>query len=37
MEKFEKKEVHPLEKYIGRLAYSFGEKLEVVGVQERCR
>ena len=31
MEKFEKKEVHPLKKYVGWLAYSFGEKLEVVG------
>ena len=31
MKKFEKREVHPLEKYIGRLAYSYGEKLEVVG------
>ena len=31
MEKFEKREVHPLKKYVGRLAYFFGEKLEVVG------
>lgn len=28
---FEKREAHPLEKYIGRLAYFCGEKLEVVG------
>lgn len=27
----EKKKAHPLEKYIGRLAYFCGEKLEVVG------
>ena len=31
MEKFKKREAHPAEKYIGRLAYFFGEKLEVVG------
>lgn len=28
---FKKREAHPLEKYIGRLAYFRGEKLEVVG------
>lgn len=28
---FKKREAHPLEKYIGRLAYFCGEKLEVVG------
>lgn len=28
---FEKREAHPLEKYIGRLAYFRGEKLKVVG------
>lgn len=26
-----RREAHPMEKYIGRLAYFFGEKLEVVG------
>lgn len=31
MEKYEKREDHPLEKYIGRLAKCCGEKLEVVG------
>lgn len=31
MEKFEKGEAHPMEKYIGRLANCRGEKLEVVG------
>lgn len=31
MEKFEKKEVHPMEKYIGRLANFYGKELEVVG------
>lgn len=32
MEKFEKKrEAHPMEKYIGRLANLYGKKLEVVG------
>lgn len=32
MEKFEKREAHPMEKYIGRLARcSRGEVLEVVG------
>lgn len=28
---FEKKEAHPLEKYIGRLANCYGEKMKVVG------
>lgn len=28
---FNQKEVHPLEKYIGRLANCYGEKMEVVG------
>ena len=28
---FKQREVHPLEKYIGRLANCFGEKMEVVG------
>lgn len=27
----EKREAHPMEKYLGRLAYFRGEKLEVVG------
>ena len=31
MEKFEKREAHPMEKYIGRLANYGGEQLEVVG------
>lgn len=31
MEKYEKREAHPLEKYIGRLANCYGEKMEVVG------
>ena len=31
MEKFEKREAHPMEKYIGRLANFYGKKLEVVG------
>lgn len=31
MEKFEKREAHPMEKYIGRLVNFYGEKLEVVG------
>ena len=31
MEKFEKREAHPMAKYIGRLANFYGEKLEVVG------
>lgn len=28
---FKRREPHPLEKYIGRLANCFGEKMEVVG------
>ena len=28
---FKKKEAHPMEKYIGRLANFYGEELEVVG------
>ena len=31
MEKYEKREVHPMEKYIGRLVSFSGEKVEVVG------
>lgn len=31
MEKFEKREAHPMEKYIGRLVNFYGTKLEVVG------
>lgn len=31
MEKSEKREAHPLEKYIGRLVNYYGEKMEVVG------
>ena len=31
MEKYEKREAHPMEKYIGRLVNYYGEKLEVVG------
>ena len=31
MEKFEKREAHPAEKYIGRLVNFYGKKLEVVG------
>lgn len=31
MEKFEKREAHPLEKYVGRLVSFSGEKVEVVG------
>lgn len=31
---FEKREVHPLEKYIGRLAYFCGGKSEVVGYRD---
>lgn len=31
MEKFEKREVHPLEKYVGQLVSFSGEKVEVVG------
>ena len=28
---FKKKEAHPMEKYVGRLANYYGEKMEVVG------
>ena len=31
MEKFEKREAHPMEKYIGRLVNFHGKELEVVG------
>lgn len=31
MEKFEKREAHPMAKYIGRLANFYGKELEVVG------
>ena len=31
MEKFEKREAHPMEKYIGRLVNYCGRRLEVVG------
>ena len=31
---FEKREAHPMEKYIGRLAYTRGGKSEVVGYKE---
>ena len=31
MEKFEKREAHPMAKYIGRLANFYGKRLEVVG------
>lgn len=31
MEKFEKREAHPMAKYIGRLVNFCGKKLEVVG------
>ena len=31
---FKKREAHPLEKYIGRLAYTRGGKSEVVGYKE---
>ena len=31
MKKFEKREAHPMEKYIGRLVYFYGKELEVVG------
>lgn len=37
MEKFEKGEAHPLEKYVGRLANYYGEKLEVVGYNADMR
>lgn len=31
MEKFEKREAHPMAKYIGRLVNFYGTRLEVVG------
>lgn len=31
MEKFEKREAHPLEKYVGQLVSFSGKKVEVVG------
>lgn len=31
MEKFEKREAHPMAKYIGRLVNFYGERLEIVG------
>ena len=31
MEKYEKREAHPLEKYVGQLVSFSGEKVEVVG------
>ena len=31
MEKFEKREAHPMAKYIGRLVNFYGQRLEVVG------
>lgn len=31
MEKFEKREAHPMKKYIGRLVNFYGKELEVVG------
>lgn len=31
MEKFEKREAHPMAKYIGRLVNFYGKELEVVG------
>lgn len=31
---FKQKEAHPMEKYIGRLAYFFGGKSEVVGYRD---
>lgn len=37
MEKFEKREAHPLEKYVGRLANCYGDKLEVVGYNTDMR
>lgn len=35
--RFEKREAHPLEKYIGRLVNFYGDKLEVVGYSYRER
>lgn len=37
MEKFEKREAHPMGKYIGRLVNFYGDKLEVVGYSYRER
>lgn len=37
MEKLEKREVHPMEKYIGRFVNFHGDKLEVVGYSYRER
>lgn len=34
---FKKKEAHPMEKYIGRLAYFCGGKSEVVGYRDNGR
>lgn len=34
MEKFEKREAHPLEKYVGRLVSLSGEEVEVVGYRD---
>lgn len=31
---FKQKEAHPMEKYVGRLANIFGEKVEVVGYRD---
>ena len=31
---FKKREAHPMEKYMGRLANCYGEKLEVVGYSD---
>ena len=31
MEKYEKREAHPMEKYTGRLVNFYGKRLEVVG------
>ena len=31
---FKQKEVHPMEKYVGRLVSLFGEKVEVVGYRD---
>ena len=35
MEKFEKREAHPMAKYIGRLVNFYGAKLEVVGYSHK--
>ena len=34
MEKFEKREAHPMAKYIGRLVNFYGKRLEVVGYRD---